>query len=110
MRYARIAIHELKEGTVEVSVGRAESALLPILRAQPGFVSYAVYRVDQMSVASVSVWESREAAQAAVQLTQDWIDGNLPETVLKSHVVVGEQVFESAGPLLIPLEEMGSLH
>jgi hypothetical protein len=107
MRYARIAIHELKAGTVDVSVGRAESQLLPLLRGQPGFVSYAVYRIDHQSVASVSVWETREAAEASVRLSQDWIDGNLPGTVLKSHIVVGEQAFESVGPSLGALDEAG---
>jgi hypothetical protein len=39
--------------------------MLPIFRAQPGFVRYGLILLDDGSVASVSVWETRDEAEAA---------------------------------------------
>ena len=111
MKYARIAINELKPGTVNISIDRTENELLPLFRNQPGFISYAVYRVQERSVASVSVWETREAAENAVRLADDWIKSSLPEAVVASRVVIGELAFESEGPSLLHSEELPpSLH
>jgi heme-degrading monooxygenase HmoA len=105
MKYARIAINELRSGTINISIDRAEKELLPLFRNQPGFISYAVYRVDERSVASVSVWETREAAENAVHLAEDWIKSSLAESMVASRVVVGELAFESEGPSLFQSEE-----
>ena|SRR5207244_1302403 len=105
MSYARIAIHDLRPGTVNTSVGRAEAELLPLLRGQPGFLSYAVYKISEGQVASVSAWETREAADRAVELAEDWIHSSLTQAVLSSQVVVGELAFQSEGPSLTAGEE-----
>jgi hypothetical protein len=110
MKYTRIAIHDLKPGTIAFTLDRAENELLPLFRTQPGFISYAVYQVSDHQVASVSRWETREAADNATRLAEDWIKDSMPGSVSSSRVVVGELVFESEGPSLTAGEEPAPLH
>jgi len=110
MKYTRIAIHDLKPGTVAITLERTENQMLPLFRSQPGFLSYAVYQVSDRQVASVSTWETREAADNATRLAEDWIKSSMPGSVSSSRVVVGELAFESEGPSLTSSEEPTALH
>jgi heme-degrading monooxygenase HmoA len=100
MKFARIAIHDLAPGTVDFSIRHAEAGLLPLFRGLTGFISYAVYRVDDRSVASVSLWDNREAAEQGERFAQNWVKSNLPRALLASRVAIGEQAFEAEGPSL----------
>ena len=42
--------------------------MLPIFRTQPGFVRYGLALLDDGSVASVSVWETRDEAEAVLKI------------------------------------------
>jgi heme-degrading monooxygenase HmoA len=110
MKHARVAIAELKEGTVNATVRHVEQELLPLFRGQPGFISYALYHGPGNMLFSVSEWESREAAEEAVRLANTWTERAVPEAVFKQ-VVVGEQAFEAATPVLGEHEAApGSVH
>ena len=58
MQHARVATYQLKPGTADEV----------IRRAQAGFVAYGLVKTGEDSAISISVWQSEEQAIAAVQV------------------------------------------
>ncbi len=69
---------------------KANEGLRGILQQSPGFVSYELLKHDG-AVASISVFESRDEAQASNELTKTWVRENLP-FMAKPHETAGELV------------------
>jgi heme-degrading monooxygenase HmoA len=103
MQYARIAVYQMKPDgsiTVDEAIRRSQTGMLPIFRSQPGFVSYGQVKAGQDSVISISFWQSRQQAEAAVQLSTAWAKDNLPGMTQSVQNYVGElSFFTSAVPI-----------
>ena len=103
MQYARIAVYKVKTGgaiTVDEAIRRSQTGMLPIFRNQPGFVSYGQVKAGQDSVISISFWQSRQQAEAAVQLSESWSKDNLAGMTESVQNYVGElSFFTSAVPI-----------
>jgi heme-degrading monooxygenase HmoA len=67
--------------TTEQMVPKATKGLVPILRQSPGFVAYCVIEGDDADLHSISVFDSREAANAAYDKVRAWVQGNLSEWI-----------------------------
>jgi hypothetical protein len=63
---------------------RAEEGLGPILRKNPGFRGYYLMDCGDGSGFSISVFESREAAEAVRDHAIGWIDETLPDFAAES--------------------------
>jgi hypothetical protein len=69
---------------------RAEQGLAPILRQNPGFRGYYLMDCGDGAGFSISVFESREAAEATRDQAVGWIDETLPDfTAESSELTVG---------------------
>ena len=74
---------------------RAEAGILPILKAQPGFKSYAV-AIGEGKVFSSSAWESREQAENGSAAVASWVADNMAEISLDGDVHYAEIAFSTA--------------
>ena len=86
---------------------RAEQGLGPILRANPGFRGYYLMDCGDGSGFSISVFESREAAEAIRDHALGWIDETLPDfTAESSELTVGTLItrIEAPAPAAMPGE------
>lgn len=92
--HVRIAVYTLKRGTVEETAELAKNGMLPIFRTQPGFVRYGLALLDDGSVASVSVWETHDEAEAANVAAADWVAANLADRVELQNAHVGDFLFD----------------
>ena len=103
MQYARIGVYQVKPGstlTVDEAIRRSQNGMLPIFRNQPGFVSYGQVKTGQDSVISISFWQSRQQAEAAVQFIASWVKDNFPDLSESVQNYVGELAFfTSAVPI-----------
>ena len=103
MQYARIAVYKAKPGstlTADETIRRSQTGMLPIFRNQPGFVSYGIVKTGPDSVISISFWQSRRQAEAAVQLAASWAKDNVAEMSESVQNYVGElSFFTSAVPI-----------
>jgi hypothetical protein len=63
---------------------RAEQGLGPILRNNPGFRGYYLMDCGDGAGFSISVFESREAAEAIRDQAVGWIDETLPDFAAES--------------------------
>jgi ketosteroid isomerase-like protein/heme-degrading monooxygenase HmoA len=93
--FATIRRYQGKPGQTAETVSRVKAGLIPTLSKQPGFRSYhAVEAADDVAV-SVSLYESRAAAEAANQAVASWVKDNLADNVGPAEVTVGEVVASS---------------
>ena len=66
------------EDTAEVA-RRAAGEFGPQLRDQPGFQGYWVVDTGEGVLATITVFESEEAAVASTAAARSWVQENLPE-------------------------------
>lgn len=60
---------------------RAAEGLGGMLRQSPGFIAYFVVRFGPDTGGSITLFESREAAQEAHDQAMDWIRANLADLI-----------------------------
>jgi heme-degrading monooxygenase HmoA len=93
--YASVRQYTINPGHEHVSeaVREAQAGLGPIISQAPGFVAYYVLDGGNNVVASISLFESRAAADAADRMVADWIKQHLtafvasPPSVLEGEVI-----------------------
>jgi len=77
-------------GDTSEIVRRVETGLVPILSAQPGFHWYKAIDAGDNVIASISAYDTREAADAANQAAATWVRQNLAELLGNADVTVGD--------------------
>ena len=92
--HVRIAIYSMTQGSAEEAAELGRRGMLPIFQAQPGFVRYGLALLDDGSVASVSVWETYDEAEAANVAAADWVAANLAHRVTLQNAHVGDFFFD----------------
>jgi hypothetical protein len=91
---ARIATYSFTGDAQELGK-RAEAGILPILKAQPGFKSYAV-AIGEGKVFSSSVWERRDEAESGSAAVAAWVAENMTEITLEGDVHYADVAFSTA--------------
>jgi heme-degrading monooxygenase HmoA len=100
MQHVRVALYTFKSDTIDEVIRRAETGMLPTFRRQPGFVSYSVVKTGDNSAISITVWQSREQAEAAVQTAASWVRENIASMVETVQNHIGDLAFfSSAGTM-----------
>jgi heme-degrading monooxygenase HmoA len=96
MQHARVAFYKVKAGAVDEITQKAEAGLLPIFQKQPGFVAYSVIKTGADSLVSLSIWQTRQEAEAAVQTAATWVKENIAPLMESVQNHVGDVGFFSA--------------
>ena len=91
---ARIATYSFTGDGQDLG-GRAEAGILPILKAQPGFKSYAV-AIGEGKVFSSSAWDSRDEAESGSAGVATWVADNMTEISLEGDVHYADVAFNTA--------------
>jgi heme-degrading monooxygenase HmoA len=92
--YALIRQYEGLDATVrETATKKASIELRPILAKSPGFVSYELIKPEDKKdmVTSISVFDTRDHAEASNKVAEQWVRTNLP-SMTKPSKVAGELV------------------
>jgi prophage antirepressor-like protein len=58
-----------------------EASFLPLLRAQPGFVSYSLVHAGNGAMMSVTVFETRAGAEESDRMAAEWVARNVAPLV-----------------------------
>ena len=91
---ARIATYSFT-GDAQDLGKRAEAGILPILKAQPGFKSYAV-AIGEGKVFSSSAWDSRDEAESGSAKVATWVAENMTEISLDGDVHYADIAFSTS--------------
>lgn len=92
--YALIRQYEgLDATTQETASHKASIELRPIIAKSPGFVSYELIKPEgkRDSVTSISVFDTRDHAEASHKVAEQWVRTNLPSMTTPTKVA-GELV------------------
>ena len=94
MRHMRIARYEITNGSFQDVADTAKTGLLPMFRELPGFVRYGVADVGEKSLMSISLWETREQAEAASPVAATWVKENIQDRVQLRENYLGDFAFD----------------
>jgi hypothetical protein len=95
MQHLRLATYEIKNGTFPEIAEAAKNGMLPKFREQPGFVRYGLADAGNKTAVSLSLWESREEADAAVPVAATWVREHLGDRIeLRSNQIGTVAFFE----------------
>lgn len=92
--HVRIATYAIKKGSPEELAEIARNGMLPIFKSHPGFVRYGVALLDDGKVASVSVWETHDEAEAANGAAADFVAKNMADLIALENTHVGDFFFD----------------
>ena len=81
MRYTRISTYEMTSGTFDELTGVAEKGILPTFANLPGFVNFGLADIGDHKVVSISIWETREAAEKSTLVAASWVKENISNRV-----------------------------
>jgi len=90
--FATIRKYQGKKGTIDEAGQRVQHEFVPLMTAQPGFVSYTAVHTGNDAVTSVSVFRTREAAEAANRVATEWVKKNLADYIGAPEVTSGDVV------------------
>jgi len=78
MEHIRVATYRLNDGaTFQEIADAAKGGMLDTFRLEPGFRRYEVADPGEGELISISLWESREAAERGVAAAREWVAANL---------------------------------
>ena len=102
MKHVRIAFYDLTTGTFDEldSLVRQPGGMLDVFRHAPGFVSYGVADTGDGTLASISIWDTRADADAAVEVARDWVAANVADRVTLTANRVGDLAFLEGAALV----------
>lgn len=90
--HARVGIYQVKPGTLDASLEKARTELLPTMREQPGLKRYTVLITGPDSFISLSGWDTRAQAEKAAETLSGWVKEHMGPTVVSMQNHIGEVV------------------
>jgi hypothetical protein len=96
MQHVRVALYTITPGSADEVIRRGESGMVPIFRAQPGFVAYGLVKTGEETLVSISVWESEQQAIAANQIAGTWVRENVGNMLVSAVNHVGDLAYFSS--------------
>ena len=90
--FAVIRRYNTHEGTADRIVQRVRDGFIPLISKLPGFVSYDVVRAADGCLVSMSVFETRQAAEDSNRLASDWVHDNLASLIRTAPIILSGEV------------------
>jgi hypothetical protein len=97
--YASIRRYQIDAASVTALKVRVEDGFIPIVSKLPGFVSYMIVDAGDGVVASISIFESEEAAEQSNAAAAKWVKESLADVVAQApDITAGEIVLAAPTP------------
>ena len=101
--FAVIRRYNTHDNSAQKIEQRVRDGFVPIISRVPGFVSYDVVRSTDGTLLSVSVFETRQAAEDSNRLASDWVHENLASLIRTAPVILsGDVIVHHAQPASPP--------
>jgi heme-degrading monooxygenase HmoA len=101
MEHIRIATYTMNKGNFQELAETAKTGMLPKFQHQPGFISYGLADMGDRTIMSISMWETREQAEAATPLAETWVGEHLADHVQLRSNTVGDLAFFEGVPATV---------
>jgi hypothetical protein len=101
MQHLRMATYEITKGTFQEVADSAKTGMLRKFQEQPGFIRYGVADLGDKKCLSISLWETREQAQAATPVAASWVKDNISDRIELKTSTVGDLAFFQGVPATV---------
>ena len=101
MRYIRLSTYDMTTGSFDELTGIAEKGILPTFAKEPGFVNYGLIDAGNHRIVSISIWETREAAQKSAGLAATWVKENIADRVRLVTTTIGDLALFHGVPVTV---------
>ena len=101
MEHCRVATYEITKGTFQEVADTAKSGMLRKFQDQPGFIRYGVADLGDKRCLSISLWETRDQAQAATPVAASWVKDNVADRIKLTSNSVGDFAFFQGVPATV---------
>ena len=101
MEHCRVATYEITKGTFQEVADTAKTGMLRKFQDQPGFIRYGVADLGDKRCLSISLWETRDQAQAATPVAASWVKDNVPDRIKLTSNSVGDFAFFQGVPATV---------
>ena len=98
MEHVRIATYEIKDGTFQELADIARKGMLRTFQDQPGFIRYGLADLGEKKCVSLSLWETRKQADAAVSVAERWVREHIANRVDLRTTQIGDLAFFEGTP------------
>ena len=97
--HASIRKYKIDSDAVVALAVRVEDGFIPIISKLPGFVSYMVIDAGDGVAASISIFESEDAAEQSNAAAAEWVRENLSDVITEApEVTAGEIALAAPTP------------
>ena len=102
MKHVRIAFYDLTNGTFDelIALVKGSGGMLDAFRHAPGFVTYGLADTGDGTLASITIWDTRGDADAAVGVAREWVAANVADRVTLTANRVGDLAFLEGATLV----------
>lgn len=102
--YASLRTYRVEPGSVDAIMHRVDRDFAEALAQEPGFVAYQAIDTGNDMVMTVSVFRTREQAEASAELAAQWVAEELADfNITRVGVIGGEaKVSRAAAEMLEP--------
>jgi hypothetical protein len=101
MQFTTVDLVKAKPGQMDETLRKAEAELLPLYRQSPGFVAYTIAKTDEVSATALSIWQTREQAEHARKVREDWEREGTSTSIDSVHTAIGSLPFLATTPELV---------
>jgi hypothetical protein len=101
MEHLGVTTYGIKEGSFSEIAEQSKKGMLPIFKKEPGFIRYGVADIGDKSVMSITLWETRDQAEASVPVAATWVKENLGDRVELRSSRVGDLAFLEGVPATV---------
>jgi len=74
MQYTQVTTITTRPTQMAEFLRRAETEILPLHRAMPGFVAFTVTKTGESTAVAFSIWQTLQQAQEAVNTSNRWMN------------------------------------
>jgi hypothetical protein len=101
MEHVRVATYEIKQGSFQEIADLARAGMLRTFQEQPGFIRYGLADLGDKTGLSISLWKTRENADAAVSVAARWIREHMSDKIELRSNWVGDMAFFEGVPAAV---------
>jgi heme-degrading monooxygenase HmoA len=93
MQFTYVEIMKVQPGQMDEILRKVEDELLPLYRQSPGFVAYTIAKTDEVSATALSIWQTRQQAEHARNIREDWEKKETAASIESFHNAIGSLPF-----------------
>jgi len=97
--YASLRTYRISSGSVDALMHRVDRDFAEALSQEPGFLAYQAIDTGNDMIMTLSVFRTREQAEASNDLAAEWVADELSDfDVTRVGVIAGETMVSRAAP------------